>query len=150
MNEQTYHWYQLTYILKTENCHCVNFVGTGGMGGFHYDNFWGHQWWQSWHLDNSVFSTSTTFMYVCVHCVLCCLHIFPHIMLMWNKMLGGSVCSQRLSFNIKICRLIHHPISYPTISYWWDVYHISKWCELWNIWSWGFKSLHCHMMCYCI
>ena len=32
------------------------FVITGGTSGCHYDNHWCHQWWKSWHGDDSVFS----------------------------------------------------------------------------------------------
>ena len=43
---------------KTESCNDANFVITGGTGGCHYDNLQCHQWWQSWHHNNSQFSMS--------------------------------------------------------------------------------------------
>ena len=49
-------WYQgiQKHTLKTEHCHDANFVITSGTGGCLYDNLQCHQWWQSWHHDNSV------------------------------------------------------------------------------------------------
>ena len=44
--------------LKTQSCHDAAFVVTGGITGSCYDNQWCHQWWQSWHYDNSQFSVS--------------------------------------------------------------------------------------------
>ena len=34
--------------------HDANFVITGGTTGCRDDNLWCHQWWQSWHHDNSL------------------------------------------------------------------------------------------------
>ena len=44
------------FIWKTKSCHNVNFVVIGGIIGCHSDNLWFHQWWQSWHYDDFVFS----------------------------------------------------------------------------------------------
>ena len=41
--------------VKTKSCHDANFVIIGGTTGCRYDNLWCHQWWQSWHHDDSVF-----------------------------------------------------------------------------------------------
>ena len=45
-------WIQL-YTLNTESCYYVDFVVIGGTAGCHYDNLQCHQWWQSWHHENS-------------------------------------------------------------------------------------------------
>ena len=44
---------------KTESCHDANFIIIGDIRGCHNDNLWCHQWWQSWHHDNSLFSVFT-------------------------------------------------------------------------------------------
>ena len=44
------------WSLETESYHDANFVITGSTGGCHNDNLRCHQWWQSWHYDNSQFS----------------------------------------------------------------------------------------------
>ena len=41
--------------LKNKSCHDANFVITGGTAGC-YDNLQCHQWWQSWHHEDSWFS----------------------------------------------------------------------------------------------
>ena len=41
-------------IPKTKHHHDANIVITGGTAGCHDDNLQCHQWWQSWHHDNSV------------------------------------------------------------------------------------------------
>ena len=45
-------WIRL-YTLNTESCYYVDFVVIGGTAGCHYDNLQCHQWWQSWHHENS-------------------------------------------------------------------------------------------------
>ena len=42
--------------LRTKNSHDANFVMISCTGGCHNDNLLSHQWWQSWHHDNSWFS----------------------------------------------------------------------------------------------
>ena len=42
------------------SCHDAIFVVTDGIAGCHNNNLWCHQWWQSWHHENSQFSVKGT------------------------------------------------------------------------------------------
>ena len=50
--------------MSSASCHNANFVITGGTGGCHKDNLQCHQWWQSWHHNNSRFSVFIFIKYV--------------------------------------------------------------------------------------
>ena len=47
--------YQDVFIIIRRSCYDANSAISGGTAGCHYDNVECHQWWQSWHHDNSVF-----------------------------------------------------------------------------------------------
>ena len=47
---------QPSCTLKMKHHHDADFVVTGGTGGCRNDNLQCHQWWQSWHHNNSQFS----------------------------------------------------------------------------------------------
>ena len=81
--------------LKTVNCHDANFVITGGIVGCRYDNLRCHQWWQSWHHDESRFSVwpelaklhiikSCIILGMCCKCKLCPLGIHIYVNLIQN------------------------------------------------------------------
>ena len=56
--QSEYRVYHIRYghTLGIESCHDANFAVTIGAAGCCYDNLWYHQWLQSWHHDDSVFS----------------------------------------------------------------------------------------------
>ena len=46
---------KLCQSLKTESRHDAEFLVIGSTTGCHKDNLWYRHWWQSWHLDNTLF-----------------------------------------------------------------------------------------------
>ena len=93
---------------KTENWHDGKFVITGMTAGCDYDNLWYHQWWQSWHLDDSWFSVlSEILVSISTH------HNFLHhcIMRIALRMLMSSnfnLCSIISSMMARINRTVRN------------------------------------------
>ena len=70
-------------MVKLDSCHDANFVVTGSTTGCHYDNLWCHQWRQSWHQDDTLFSIYTHSL-VCCGCIInFCGYITCFCALLW-------------------------------------------------------------------